>query len=68
MARLTETDKKALREVNHSGWIQCAEERSPVIVEPTPENNWRYCKWLSQLPDLPQAAHPEQPTGSNWLL
>jgi len=50
MAKLTETDKAAFRELTKRGWEQSAEERSPRIVEPTLEARTRYVRWV--LPSL----------------
>jgi hypothetical protein len=68
MARLTETDKAALRELSEKGWIQSEEERSPVFVEATPQENQRYCRWVTELSKLLPTEKPVRFIGSDWRL
>ncbi len=66
MARLTDEDKAAFRELSERGWVQTEAERSPVFVNPTPEVNQAYCNWLSS---IPQPRKPFRPyTGEHWKL
>ena len=68
MARLTETDKAAIKELSKDGWIQSPEERSPVFVEPTTRNNAAYCQWATELSKWIKADRPVRFTGANWRL
>jgi hypothetical protein len=68
MARLTDNDKKALLDFTRKGWKQSVVERSPIFVDPTPETNEKYCKWVSQLSTLTSSVRPVQFAGSNWKL
>jgi phage terminase large subunit-like protein len=68
MARLTTADKVALKALAKKGWIQSAEERSPLFVEPTLEANERYCRWVAGVSKVVPAEKPVRFTGSDWKL
>lgn len=71
MARLTTADKQAFKTLSTKGWIQSEEERSPMFVNPTPEVNERYCRWVSGISKVFTSASPGKPAkffGSNWKL
>ena len=68
MARLTESDKKSHKDLTRKGWIQTKTERSPVFVEPNPENNEAYCRWVSDVSKFLPPKDSAQFTGSDWKL
>ena len=68
MARLTQTDKDALRNLSQIGWVQKEEERSPVFVDPTVENNQRYCRWITEVSKLLPQNKPVRFNGKAWKL
>lgn len=68
MARLTQTDKEVLQALSDRGWVQSAEERSPLFVEPTVENIESYCRWVSELSRWISRKRPVRFSGDNWKL
>jgi len=68
MAKLTETDKAAFRELTERGWVQSPEERSPRIVEPTLEARTRYVRWVSEASKFFKGKKPVNFGGKHWKL
>lgn len=68
MARLTETDRAAFRNLAEAGWIQSTAERSPAIVAPTKEARERYCRWATDAARFYRGEKPVRFQGSHWKL
>ena len=68
MARLSETDREALRALSARGWRQGPEERSPRVVAPTTEARERYCRWASEAAEFFKGVKPVRFDGSSWKL
>ena len=68
MAQLSKTDKAAFRALSNKGWEQSAEERSPLIVEATPEGRARYIRWASQASKFFKGEKPVDFSGDHWKL
>ncbi len=68
MARLTEYDREAFRQLTESGWRQSPEERSPRFVEPTTEARERYCRWATEAAKFFKGVKPMRFGGDNWRL
>ena len=66
MAKLTDSDRKALLEVKP--WTELNEMRSPRIVEPTPEARARYCRWATEGAKFFKGTKPVRFTGAHWKL
>ncbi len=68
MARLTDSDREAFRELTQRGWIEEDALRSPRYVEPTPENLVRYCAWLDETSRFFIANKSIDFSGDHWKL
>lgn len=68
MAKLTENDKVAFRELTERGYVQNPEERSPRLVEQTPEGRARYMRWASEAAKFYKGSKPIGFKGNNWKL
>jgi len=68
MARLTEADKAAFRELTQRGWVPEPEERSPRIVKPTTEARTRYCRWATDAARFFKGTKPVDFGGDHWKL
>jgi hypothetical protein len=68
MAQLSKTDKAAFRELSSKGWEQSDEERSPQIVEATPEARARYIRWASEASKFFKGEKPVDFGGAHWKL
>lgn len=68
MARLTDSDKKSFKELTQRGWLQSAEERSPVFVVPSIKNNEAYCHWISNLSKISPTNKVVRFVGTDWKL
>ncbi len=68
MAKLSETDKKAFRELTTRGWEQSEQERSPRTVAPTIEARRRYCEWATQAAKFFKGTKPVDFSGDHWKL
>lgn len=68
MARLTETDRAALRALTGRGFVQSAAERSPAVVAQTMEARERYCRWATVAAKFFKGAKPVRFVGDNWRL
>jgi hypothetical protein len=68
MARLSDADKAALRELTARGWVQSPAERSPVLFDPTPEARERYCRWATAMARLRPTGKPPRFGGTQWKL
>lgn len=66
MARLSESDKAALREGDR--WAEPAERRSPRVLESTPQARTRYCRWDAEAAKFHQGRKPVRFTGKQWKL
>lgn len=58
MAKLTEMDKQALRELSQRGWKQSAEELRPAIDPVHPASIEALCRWAALLSKQPANAKP----------
>ena len=68
MARLTPTDKEALRELSRRGWVQSAAEKAPASPPRSPTSIRAYCRWVALLGRLPHPPKPVRFTGSHWKI
>jgi hypothetical protein len=68
MNRLTPDDRAAFRELTERSWVQSPEERSPRVVEDTPEARERYCRWATDAARFFKGQKPVRFTGSHWKL
>lgn len=68
MARLTETDRAALRELTARGFAQSAAERNPAVVAQTMEARERYCRWATAATKFFKGRKPVRFVGHNWRL
>jgi hypothetical protein len=68
MARLTETDRAALRELTERGFVQSAAERSPAVVAQTLDARERYCRWATAAAKFFKGAKPVRFVGDSWRL
>ncbi|MDQ8208992.1 hypothetical protein QEH52_15810 [Coraliomargarita sp. SDUM461003] len=66
MARLSETDRKAL--LKTPAWTEPDAMRSPRIVEPTPEGRARYVRWASEASKFFKGSKPVRFVGEHWKL
>jgi hypothetical protein len=68
MARLSEADRAALRELTARGWVQAPAERSPALVAPTVEARERYCRWATAAARFYKGRKPVRFVGRHWKL
>ena len=68
MAKLSEIDKAAFRELTERGWEQNDQELSPRFVMPTPEARRHYCEWATQAAKFFKGAKPIDFSGDHWKL
>ncbi|MCG6940291.1 MAG: hypothetical protein LJE69_03455 [Thiohalocapsa sp.] len=68
MARLTEADRTAFRELTARGWVQSPAEQSPAIVEQTTAGRERYCRWATFAARFYRGSKPVRFVGSHWKL
>lgn len=68
MAQLTDSDKESLMELSRRRWLQSKEERSPVSVVPSLENNAAYCKWVTDLSRMTPVKRTVRFVGTDWKL
>lgn len=68
MARLSDTDRAALRELTARGWVQSPAERSPALVAPRLEARERYCRWASAAARFYRGSKPVRFVGEHWKL
>ncbi len=66
MAKLTKTDRETLRSAEP--WVQSPTERSPRIMEDTPEARARYCRWANEAAKFFKGTKPVNFTGKHWKL
>jgi hypothetical protein len=66
MARLSETDRITLSQ--GKPWAELPEQRSPGIVEPTPEARARYLRWATEAAKFYKGTKPVRFTGEHWKL
>jgi len=66
MARLSKSDREAFQ--NAGRWIERPEQRSPRLVEPTPEARARYCRWATEAAKFFKGEKPVRFTGDHWKL
>lgn len=66
MAQLSETDKAAFRKC--TAWSESPDQRSPRIVEPTPEARGRYIRWATEAAKFYKGIKPVRFTGDQWKL
>lgn len=68
MARLTEADRAAFRDLTERGWVQSPGERSPAIVEQTLAGREQYCRWATAAARFYKGSKPVRFVGNHWKL
>jgi len=66
MAKLTKTDREPL--LSAEPWVQSQAEKSPRIMENTPEARARYCRWATEAAKCFKGTKPVKFTGKHWKL
>jgi hypothetical protein len=68
MTRLTDNERKALREATQGNAGACRPQRPSWMVEPTPLNLQRYFRAVSQSSRMLSDQKPVRFAGANWKL
>ncbi|MFW6218365.1 MAG: hypothetical protein ACOC4K_05175 [Verrucomicrobiota bacterium] len=68
MAKLSDRDKAAFRELSARGWEQSPEECSPRTVPQTPEGRAAYIRWATEASTFFKGTKPVNFEGEHWML
>lgn len=68
MARLTQTDKEAFRELTERGWVNDPAEQSPRFMPLTTEAREAYCRWATEAAKFHKGIKPVNFSGDHWKL
>ena len=68
MAHLSKHDIAAFSEASKQPWQQSPEERSPRLVEQTPEGRARYIRWATEAAKFFKGDKPVDFSGDHWKL
>ena len=68
MARLTDADRAAFRELTARGYVQSPAEQSPALVEQTTAGRERYCRWATAVARFHRGDKPVRFIGEHWKL